>query len=419
MNPRKRIVPGRKKLPATRPRKRPRPTARPRSAGPAALAGITVLDLSTVGPAARCTRILADYGARVIKVGAPPRRAGVQVEPAFYAYSARRGFQQVRIDLKEREGRDAFLKLVRIADVIVESYRPGVAARLGIGWEAARRANPRVIYCATSGYGQSGPSASWAGHDLNYLALGGYLHTSGRGARGKPPLPGATIADSAAGGMHAAIAILAALQRRARTRKGELLDVSVTEGVLSLMSLYIDEFLATGEKPGPGHDVLTGRYAFYDTFECRDGKWLAVAAIEGHFFRNLCSALQCERFADKQYDDAAQPQMRAAFAAAFAGRDRDDWVEALAPNDTCIAPVYSIEELVKDRHLLARGAFSEAEHPNRGRFEQVGPVLAGMDREGEPFEARDASRSDSAELLAEAGLSPARIEALRDLGIIA
>ncbi len=417
MKPRKRIVPGRR-MPVKAPVVAKRPK-RPKSDLPSALAGITVLDLSTVGPGTRCTRILADYGARVIKVGAPPRRAGVQVEPAFYAYSARRNFKQVRLDLKEPEGRDAFMKLAKLADVIVESYRPGVVKRLGIDFEAVKRVNPRILYVSTSGFGQTGPAAQWAGHDLNYLAMGGYLHTSGRANGGKPPLPGATIADSAAGGMHAAIAVLAAIQRRHATKKGEYLDVSVTEGVLSLTSLYIDEFLATGEKPGPGHDVLTGRYAFYDTYQCADGKWVAVGAIEGHFYRNLCKALGCERFAEKQYDDNAQAQIRSAFANAFKTRERDDWVKELAPNDTCVTAVYAIEELVKDKHLAARGAFAEAVHANRGAFQQVAPVLAGMDRDGEPFEARDASRSDTLELLAEAGLSKTRIEDLKAFGIIA
>jgi len=417
MKPRKRIVPGRR-MPVKAPVVAKRPK-RPKSDLPSALGGITVLDLSTVGPGTRCTRILADYGARVIKVGAPPRRAGAQVEPAFYAYSSRRNFKQVRLDLKEPEGRDAFMKLAKLSDVVVESYRPGVVKRLGIDFDSVKRVNPRIIYVSTSGFGQTGPAAQWAGHDLNYLAMGGYLHTSGRAAGGKPPLPGATIADSAAGGMHAAIAVLAALQRRHNTKKGEYLDVSTTEGVLSLTSLYIDEFLATGEKPGPGHDVLTGRYAFYDTYQCADGKWVAVGAIEGHFYRNLCKALGCERYIEKQYDDNAQTQVRAAFANAFKTRNRDDWVKELAPNDTCVSPVYSIEELVKDKHFAARGAFSEVVHANRGAFQQVAPVLAGMDRDGEPFEARDASSSDASEVLAEAGLSKTRIEDLKAFGIIA
>ena len=383
------------------------------------LAGITVLDLSTVGPGTRCTRLLADFGARVIKLGAPPAKAGVQVEPAFWAYSARRGWQQARIDLKHPAGRDAFLLLAAKADVVLESYRPGVVARLGIGYEDVRRVNPRIIYCSTSGYGQTGPAASWAGHDVNYLALGGYLHTSGRGAGGKPPLPGATIADSAAGGMHAALSIVTALFARESTGQGTYLDVSVAEGVLSLMSLSIDDHLATGVHPAPGHDVLTGRYASYDTYRCRDGKWLAVGAIEPHFYRNLLKAIGCEQWVAHQNDDAVQEEMRADFAAAFVTRDRDDWVAELAPGDCCVAPVYTIEELVRDPQLEARGAFGEAIDAKGRRFRQLAPALAGMPRTDEPLRVRDASASDTAALLTEAGMKQSEVDALRGSGVIA
>jgi len=383
------------------------------------LAGVTVLDLSTVGPGTRCTRLLADYGARVVKVGAPPRKAGVQVEPAFWAYSARRGWQQARIDLKAPEGRDAFLALAAKADVVLESYRPGVVARLGVGYEDVRRVNPRIVYCSTSGYGQTGPAAAWAGHDLNYLAAGGYLHTSGRGAGGKPPLPGATIADGAAGGMHAALAIVCALFARDRSGEGRFLDVSVLEGVLSLMSLPIDEHLATAARPGPGHDVLTGRYAWYETYRCRDGKWLAVAAIEPHFYRNLVKAIGCEQWQERQYDDAAQDAMRSDFAAAFVTRDRDEWATELAPADACVAPVHTIEELVADPQLAARGAFGEAVSEGGQRFRQLAPVLAGMARKSEPVRVRDAAATDTEALLAEAGLERRAIEALRASGVIA
>ena len=384
----------------------------------AALDGVTILDLSTVGPGTRCTRILADFGARVVKVGAPPRKAGVQVEPLFYAYSARRGFQQVRLDLKADEGKAAFLALAKDADVVLESYRPGVAGRLGIGYDRVKALNPKIVYCSTSGYGQDGPASSWAGHDINYLAMGGYLHTSERGEGGKPPIPGATIADSAAGGMHAALSIMAALMRREKVGHGEYLDVSVTEGVLGLMSLYIDDHLATGAQPGPGHDVLTGRYAFYETYECRDGGWVAVGAIEAHFYRNLCKALGCDQWADHQYEDSVQPQVRSDFKAAFLSRDRDDWVAELAPNDTCVAPVYSIDEVVNDPHLNARQAFPEATHPDQGKFRQVGYVLAGMEQPEGPIEGRNAKNTDTDALLAEAGMDASEIASLRAQGII-
>jgi alpha-methylacyl-CoA racemase len=384
-----------------------------------ALDGIRVLDFSTVGPGARCTRILADYGARVVKVGVPPARAGLQIEPAHWAYSAGRGMQRVRIDLKAPAGKAALLKLAAGADVMLESYRPGVVARLGIGYEDIRAINPRIVYCSTSGYGQDGPASTWAGHDINYLAMAGYLGCTGPRADGGPPIPGATIADSAAGGMHAALAIMAGLLRRGRTGEGCYLDVSVTEGVLSLMSLYVDQHLATGEEPGPGHDILTGRYACYDSYPTADGKWIAVGAIEPHFYANLCKALGCEQWLDHQLDDGVQPRIRADFAAAFRTRDRDTWVAALAPRDTCVAPVYSIAELVREPHFLERGAISLAEHPRHGVFRQTAPALAGMERADGPVPVPDAALTDTEALLAEAGVPVSEIAELRDAGIVA
>src|SRR5690349_13379596 len=227
------------------------------------LAGVTVLDLSSVGPAARTSRWLADYGARVVKVGPPPKQSGVQIVPPFYAYSGHRGMERVLLDLKSPAGRDAFLRLAARADVVIESFRPGVVDRLGLGDAAVRAVNPAIVYCSTSGYGQDGPRSQWAGHDLNYLAVGGYLACSGRGADGGPALPGATIADSAGGGMQAVMSILAALVSRQSTGEGRWLDVSVADGVLSLMSLYVEQHLATGDEPGPRHDLLTGKYACY------------------------------------------------------------------------------------------------------------------------------------------------------------
>ena len=265
------------------------------AAGP--LAGVTVLDLSTVGPAARCTRLLADYGARVVKVGPVPSADASPIEPQFFAYSGHRGMRRVLVDLKDSDGREAFLTLAGAADVVVESFRPGVVDRLGIGYTAVSAVNPGVVYCSTSGYGQTGPAAQWAGHDIDYLAVGGYLAMSGPGEGGAPPLPGATVADAAAGGMQAALAITAALAGRAGTGVGAYLDVSVAEGVLWLMSLPVDEQLALGGEIGPGHDVLSGRYACYGTYRAGDGKWLAVGAIEAKFFANLCGALGCPELA--------------------------------------------------------------------------------------------------------------------------
>jgi len=388
------------------------------TAGAPHLAGVTVLDLSSVGPASRASRILADYGAEVVKIGPTSAKGGVQIQPPFYSYGAGRGMKRLRIDLKAPDGKAAFLRLASRSDVIIESFRPGVVARMGIGYDAVRKLNQGIVYCSTSGYGQEGPRAAWAGHDLNYLAVSGYLHCSGRRADGGPALPGATVADSAAGGMHAAIAILAALLRRKSNGLGEYLDVSVADGALQLMSLHIDRYLASGEEPGPGGDILTGRYACYDVYATRDDKWLSVAAIEPAFFANLCRALGCEKWTGKQLDDESQDAIRADFRHAFLAKERDQWVAELAAKDTCVAPVATIPELVDDPAFVARSTFANAEHAKRGRFRQVGPVLAGPKRDVPTHRVADAAASESADVLAEAGMTRAEIEKLRSNGII-
>lgn len=384
-----------------------------------ALAGITVLNLATVGPAARCARMLSDYGASVINVGAVPKAGGVQIIPPFYAYSGMRDIRRIQLDLKSPEGKAAFIRLATTADVVIESFRPGVVGRLGIGYEDIVGINEDIIYCSTSGFGQSGPYSLWAGHDVNYLGVGGYLDCSERAPGDKPPLPGATVADAAAGGMQAVMAIMAALIRRGATGEGEYLDVSIADGVLSLMGLYIDEYLATGTVPGPGHYILTGRYACYDTYRCADDKWVTVGAIEPHFYRNLCRLLDCEQWADHQLDDEVQDQVRTDFTAAFARKDRDIWVAELAPADTCVGPVYTVPELVDDQHLAARGVIVNANHETEGSFRQLGTLLAGTDRNRSRFEVRDGTKTDTDEILATAGYSGDDIALLREGGVVA
>ena len=301
--------------------------------------------------------------------------------------------------------------------MVIESNRPGVVERLGIGYADLSRRNPGLVYCSTSGYGQDGPAASWAGHDLNYLALGGFLACTEPRADGAPPIPGATIADSAGGGMHAVIAILAALVRRSTTGEGEYLDVAAVDGVLSLMSLAIDQYLATGEVAGPRQTLLTGRYACYDVYACRDDRWLSVGAIEPRFFANLCERLGLQELAPQQLDDDAQDDIRAAFARAFRERDRDEWVAELAPADTCVAPVQTIPELVRDSHFRARGSFIPAEHPEQGHFEQIGAVLAGGRNVDAPHRVRAPDETDTDVLLAAAGLGTEEIATLRAEGV--
>jgi alpha-methylacyl-CoA racemase len=383
------------------------------------LAEVRVLDLASVGPAARATSLLADYGADVVKVGPVPSASGVQIEPAFYAYGGHRGTRRFRCDLKSSHGREAFLSLADSADVVVESFRPGVADRLGIGYDALSARNPGLVYCSTSGYGQSGPRAGWAGHDLNYLAVGGFLATGETRADGGPPIPGATVADAAAGGMHAALAITAALAGRVRTGVGTRLDVSVAEGVLWLMSLFVDEYLATGAEPRPGHDILTGRYACYGTYRAADDRWLAVAAIEPKFFANLCDALGCPQWRERQLDDAVQGAIRADFAAAFAAKGRDEWVGQLGRADTCVAPVLTVADVADDEQFAARAVVVEAKSAGQGTFRQLRPLLAGMPAPAVPVELPDPAVTDTEALLREAGVDQAIVAAWLAEGVVA
>jgi alpha-methylacyl-CoA racemase len=319
--------------------------------------------------------------------------------------------------------------LVRNADVVVESFRPGVIDRLGIGFDQLQAANSRIILCSTSGYGQSGPRAAWAGHDINYLAQGGYLGSTEPAGDGGPPVSGATIADAAGGGMHAAMAIMAALIGRGEDDRGVHLDVSIADGVLWLTSLAVDEYLATGDEVGFGHNVITGRYACYDTYQAADGRWLAVGAIEAKFFANLCRSLGCTQWVEHQLDDEVQDKIRSDFAAAFATKDRDAWVAELADADTFVSPVLSVAELVEDEQYRARHAFVEAvagSHAESGgegeepvSFRQVGPVLAGMVPLDEPVAVPDPSGSDTDALLVAAGMSVGEISRLREEGIVA
>jgi alpha-methylacyl-CoA racemase len=383
-------------------------------AGPL-LEGVRVLNLASVGPAARAGRWLADYGAQVTNVGAIPSRGTnqVQITPVFHAYSGHRGMRRILLDLKSDGGRGTFLRLAEHTDVVIESFRPGVTDRLGVGYEAVRARNPKIVYCSTTGFGQSGPRANWAGHDLDYLAVGGYLAVGEPGARGNPALPGATLADSAGGGMHAVIAILAALVKG----EGAHLDVSVADGVLSLMSLAVDEYLATGVEPGYRHSMTTGRYACYGTYPAGDGRWLAVAAIEPKFWANFCRLLGLEKWAAHQTDDAVQDQIRAEITAVLAAEDRDFWIETLSAADTCVAPVLGIAELAEDAQYRSRDAFAAAVHPEHGELRQTAPLLAGMLRSEACYQLP--SGTHTSELLREAGFTEAEIKELLEEGSVA
>ncbi len=382
------------------------------------LDGVKVLDLSLVGPASRATRLLADYGARVIKIMPVVSSTAQPIVPAFYAYSASRYMERIAIDLKAQEGKQVFLELARSAHVIVESFRPGVTHRLGIDFESTRAINDRIIYCSTSGYGQYGERSSWVGHDINYLATGGFLGMSQPAANGAPGMPGITIADGAAGGMQAAIAIMGALYRNSRNPIPVYLDISVTDGVLWLASLLIDEHLAISSDPHFGHDVLSGRYACYGVYQTLDNKWLAIGAIEAKFFANLCKAIGCDQWIGHQFDQASQELIKTDFENAFVAKTRQEWIELLAANETCVSPVLEIAEICNDDALQARGAFNEVLTREGEKFRQLAPLFGGMRHSVEPVSISDASEFHTHNLLAEIGMSQESIDQLIQANVV-
>lgn len=341
-----------------------------------ALQGIKVLDMTWVGPGPFCTTLLGDLGAEVIKIHEPyPERRGsliTQVFPNSPDFPGFRNCKTLGLNLKTKEGRNIFYDLSKTADVIVDGSRPGVMKRLGIDYATIAKINPAIVYASLTGYGQDGPYRDLAGHDINYISIGGLLGITGT-AEGEPVIPGIPIADFAAGGMSAATAILAALMVRERTGRGQLVDVSMTDAIVGLMSVWINPYLAWGVAFQRGKTWLTGQWPWYNVYETKDGKYISVGAIETGFYVNLCQLLGCEDFIKHQYAEGEKrEEIFRYFKKTFLTRTRDEWVKILRQKDTCVAPVYSIDELVSDPQLLARGMIQEMPHPVLGHIKQVG-----------------------------------------------
>ncbi len=378
-----------------------------------ALRGLRVLDLTRYIPGPYATMLLADLGADVVKVEEPPFGDATRAVPpplpagddtAVHA-ALNRGKRSVQIDLRQPEGVDAVKRLAASADVFVEAFRPGALDRRGLGAVALRTSNPRLVYCSVSGYGQGGALAAAAGHDVNYLARSGFLGTN-LGGDGVPVLPTTQVADMA-GGLLAALAILAALQARERTGEGQVVDVSMFDAALALMSVPAARVLAGASATSE----LSGTHACYGTYRCRDGRFVAVGALEPKFWEGLCAALELPQMRGRQWDQGTRrEEVKAVFAAAFARRDRDEWVAALRERDVCVEPVLDLPEALAQEQAVARGAASGGALVSPLRLSAT-PVAA-------PRRA-PALGEHTDVVLAEAGFAPAEIAALRERGIAA
>jgi alpha-methylacyl-CoA racemase len=366
------------------------------------LAGLRVLDLTRLLPGGYCTLLLADHGADVIKVEDTGAGDYARADPPSFA-SLNRGKRSVQLDLKSEAGRLAFLRLVASADVVVESFRPGVMDRLGVGFSVLREANPSLVYCAITGYGQDGPLRSRAGHDLNYLARTGVLGLSGE-AGGPPVQAAAQIADIAGGALMAAFGILAAL----RSGSGQLVDISMADGALSLLAMPAAGFLAGGAEPRRGELVLGGRLLCYRVYACADG-WVSMGALEPKFWAAFCHGVGREELIAHQFD-APDSAAHAEVSAVLLSRTRAEWEAFNVEHDCCLEPVLDFDEVVSDEHVRSRGMIVDGLLATPVRLSET---PADFRRGGPPGlgEHTDA-------LLGEAGYDASEIAALREAGAV-
>jgi crotonobetainyl-CoA:carnitine CoA-transferase CaiB-like acyl-CoA transferase len=393
------------------------------------LTGLTVLDLSRLLPGGFCSLLLSDFGADVIKVEDTGMGDYIRWAPPYYdgaAETARsalflalnRGKRSIRLDLKAEAGRAALLRLVRDADVVLESFRPGVLDRLGVGYERLRAENPRLVYCAISGYGQDGPNRGRSGHDMNYLGLNGILGLTGE-ADGPPVQAAAQIADLGGGALMAAVGILIALRERERSGEGQSVDCSMFDGSLSWLAMLAAESFASGGAPRRGDLGLAGRYNCYRPYACADG-WVTLGALEPKFWQEWCEGVDRPDLVAHAFDPPGSDS-HAAVAEIFAGRSREQWRAFASEHDCCLEPVLGLDEALESELVAAREMVVELVQPGAQRPVKLLGVPIKLSRT-----PGDGARAPGPELgehtddvLAAAGYSEPDIAQLHEEGAIA
>ncbi len=381
---------------------------------PQPLAGIRVLDLTRLLPGPVATLHLADLGAEVIKIEDPGLgdyartlgRARTSSEDSAYFRMINRNKRAMVLDLKQPAAVEVFLRLAAGADVIVESFRPGVVDKLGIGYAAVAAINPKITYCSISGYGQDGPYRDLAGHDINYLGYAGVLEQIGVAGSG-PAIPNFQIADLLGGAMTACLGILAAVLDAQRSGRGRQVDVAMTDSVLAHSYFAMLRLNDAGQPAARGEDMLSGGLPCYATYRCADGRYMAVGALEGKFWQRCCQVLGKPEWVSRQWDGGLREEM----AALFASRPRDAWAEDFLAVDCCVTPVLSPAEALANEQLQARGMVRQ----DHG-LTQFAPPLKMSEWDfvvSRPAPTRDA---DGAAILQEAGFSSSEVAASRAAG---
>lgn len=324
------------------------------SSGP--LAGVRVLEFASIGPGPFCAMLLSDMGADVIRIDRPSGVAGTGPNAVL-----QRGRPSLVLDLKQPEDQAFAARAAAAADVLIEGNRPGVMERLGLGPEPLVSANPALIYARMTGYGQTGPRANEAGHDINYLAMTGALDAIGDG-KSPPRAPLNLLADFGGGALYLAFGIVSALFERTRSGRGQIIDAAIVDGAASLMGMMVGATRTGSLARDPQANILSGAAPFYRTYLCADGRYIAVGAIEPQFYQRFLDAMELQAFAHHQQRDPAHwPQMCAALEEKFATHTLDQWLEKLAPLDACINAVLPMEAAFTDPHLVARSVFVDVD----------------------------------------------------------
>jgi len=380
-----------------------------------ALDGLRVLDLTRLLPGPFCTMLLADLGADVIKVeeprGGDPARGAAGVGPLFLLIN--RNKRSITLDLKTQPGRDLLLQLVERADILVESFRPGVMDRLNLGYPTLKERNPGLIYASLSGFGQTGPYRDRPGHDLNYLALAGVVGYNV--GRDRQPVPMAVqVADLGAGSL-AAVAILAAVVARQQTGRGQAVDVSLFASAITWLPTLIAPLFGNGRALAPGEPTLAGGLAQYDVYQTADGRWVTLGALEPKFLLNFLERVGRADLAATRDRDKLREELRAIFAS----RSFVDWTDCLADVDTCFGPVNTLEETLDDPQVQALNLFTSVTHPRFGELRQISPPFDFSDTPASvrtpPPELGEHTDSILSEVL---GLTAAQLAELRQAAVI-
>jgi crotonobetainyl-CoA:carnitine CoA-transferase CaiB-like acyl-CoA transferase len=343
------------------------------------LEGIRVLDLTRLLPGPYCSVLLADYGADVIKVEDPKNgdyarwyEPRVNDDQSAMFISLNRNKRSITLDLKDEKDKNAFISLVKTADVLIESFRPGVMDRLGLGYEELKVHNPKLIYCAITGYGQTGPYAKEAGHDLNFLSYSGLLHLQGA-PNDKPLIPSVQIGDIGGGALMAAVGILLAIIDVKKSNTGQFVDISMLDGALSWMHTILPNYWTSGALPNRGELVLNGGKACYEIYRTKDDRFISVGALEYKFWKNFCKVINKEELID-QLDEPLEQQriMKQEVQAVIQQKTLTEWLELFKGIDTCVSPVLTPEEVTDHPQIKHRHMIEDITHPEVGMMKQIG-----------------------------------------------